>query len=91
MDIFHQMSKKLYNFLNKVNKNVSESPLKPDLISAKKDIFLTCFHMVAPESKLVFNQSMKILPEIQTEDIPSRLSRKHLLSPKIALIKLLPI
>lgn len=91
VDISHQTSKKLCNFLNKVNKNVLESPFKPDLISVKKDIFLTCFHMVVPESKLVFSQSTKILPETPTEDIPSRLSRKLLLWPKTALIKLLLI
>ena len=73
VDIFLPMSRKPSNFLNKASKNVSESPSKPDLISAKNDTFLICCLTDVPEFKLVFNRFTKILRETPTEDIPSRL------------------
>jgi hypothetical protein len=85
---FLPMSRKLCSFLNKANKNVSESPSKPGLISAKKDIFLICYRTDVPESKSVFSPFTKILREIPTEDIPSRLSKRPSHLPKIAHTKL---
>ena len=77
MVIFPPTIKKLFNFPNKVRPSALESPLKPVLISAKKDISQTCSHTAVLDSNLVFKASMRILLGILIGDILFNLLKKH--------------
>ena len=68
--IFPQTIKKLFNFQNKARLNVLGSPSKPDLISVKRDIFLTCFPTAVQDWKSAFKAFTKILPGTPIEGTP---------------------
>ena len=86
--MFLQITKKQCSIQSRAKPSVLVSQFKQDLTFVERDISLICYPMAARDLKLESRVFMKMLPEIQIEDILSRQSRKpsHLL--KIVLTKL---
>jgi hypothetical protein len=69
VDISLQIMAKQYNFQNKVRQSVSELLSTRDLIFVGKDILMICYPMDVQDYKLEYKVFIKILLEIQIEDI----------------------